>query len=63
MSPHPFSQEIHNRWQTCSPEQRRDPAATIIRITVEVTYEWLQQYPEAVAEFLKFAQLPSGSTH
>lgn len=60
MTPHPLSQEILNRWNSVPSEQKADPLAAIVRIAVEVTREWMQHYPEGIAEFLKFGhgQLP-----
>lgn len=54
-----LSVEVCNRFLALPPAERRDPLATVMRLTVEVTRELLEDCPESVDEFLSmFATQP-----
>lgn len=48
-----LSQEISNRYAALSYTERRNPCAALIRITVEVTRQFLKDDPERVEEYLR----------
>lgn len=50
-----FTQEIYNRFRACNGAASPCPTATMVRIVVELTIEWMQENPEGITEYLNFS--------
>jgi hypothetical protein len=49
----PFAQEVCTRYLALPMRERVDILAAVMRLTVEVTREFQQHYPEGLDEFLR----------
>lgn len=52
-----LTQEVLNRFRALPPDQKRDVCLALMRITVEVTREFMEHCPEGVDEFLRIFPL------
>lgn len=49
----PFAQEVCTRYLALPMRERTDVLAAVMRLTVEVTREFQQHYPEGIDEFIR----------
>jgi hypothetical protein len=49
----PFAQEVCTRYLALPIRDRGDVLAAVMRLTVEVTREFQQHYPEGIEEFIR----------